>query len=290
MKRYLDQVRAIQLENSWQGASDKKETAPAIRYLPIIVAGDIFHKWMCPPELINFAMENMPPNVWVIPGQHDIPNHNMEDIERSAYRTLVRAGVVKELQEPLTQFDTWNLAVYPFPWGSKITPAPVGKHDQWTRLCVAHSYVWKGKASYEGAPPKQEVRRYYLNLEGYDAAVFGDNHKRFYDEGGPCPIFNPGTFIRRKSDEIDHKPVVGLLYKDGRVEQRALDCSEDDVAAKVKDKDAKGLRAEGFMGALDALADQALNFEEEVVKQLDARRVDKAVRKIAQRCVTKQGD
>ena len=63
-------------------------TLATLHNCPIVYAGDIFDKWNSPPELINFAIEHLPKG-HAIPGQHDLPLHNYEDIRKSAYWTLV---------------------------------------------------------------------------------------------------------------------------------------------------------------------------------------------------------
>ena len=60
---------------------------------PILVAGDIFNRWNANPELINFLIEELP-ILHAIPGNHDLPNHSFDEIERSAYWTLVKAGKI----------------------------------------------------------------------------------------------------------------------------------------------------------------------------------------------------
>lgn len=68
-------------------------------YVPILCAGDVFDRWNSPPELINFAIKHLPP-MHCIPGQHDLPNHSLEDIRRSAYSTS--AGCSEMWRFPLS--------------------------------------------------------------------------------------------------------------------------------------------------------------------------------------------
>ena len=50
--------------------------------VPVLCAGDVFDRWNSPPELINFAIKNMPP-MWAVPGQHDLPHHRLDEVHRS---------------------------------------------------------------------------------------------------------------------------------------------------------------------------------------------------------------
>jgi DNA repair exonuclease SbcCD nuclease subunit len=67
--------------------------------VPVLIAGDVFDRWNAPAELINFAIDHMPTGVLSVPGNHDLPNHDLDQIERSAYWTLVRAGALSYLDE-----------------------------------------------------------------------------------------------------------------------------------------------------------------------------------------------
>ena len=62
----------------------------------------------------------------------------------------------------------------------------------------------------------------------YNAAFYGDNHSGFnYQNADGIPIMNCGTFIRRKADEIDYKPRVGIYGSDGKIYIHYLDTTED---------------------------------------------------------------
>ena len=72
---------------------------------PVLIAGDIFDRWNASPELINFAMKYLPiVDTYAIPGQHDLPLHNYEDMEKSAYGVLKRAGTIDDF--PTAAFPT----------------------------------------------------------------------------------------------------------------------------------------------------------------------------------------
>jgi len=178
---------------------------------PIIVAGDIFNSYKEPAELVNYLIDVMP-IVHAIPGQHDLPFHRLEDIHKSVYWTLVKAGKIKNLSAvPMRVSDRlWAMG---FPYGVKVHPL-----EGYGQPCVAviHSYVWiKGKC-YPGAPKERRLARWEECLRGYFAAAFGDNHQGFISHIGKTSVINCGTFMRRRIDEIDYKPQVGLLLSSGK--------------------------------------------------------------------------
>lgn len=233
----------------------------------VVAAGDIFHKWNSPPELINFALRHLPDEMYCVPGQHDLPLHVLEDKDKSAYGVLVRAGKIIDLNpsKPL-EVGVDGLVLHAFPWNVTITPCPSAFVKQGRiNLAVAHAYIWRSKETgYPGADPEKRVGSYQKALRGYDAAVFGDNHKgfKFVLEHG-CVVFNHGTFYRRTSDEINWKPRVGVLFDDGRVEDYFLATEEDRMLAAadprlvVEDDHTLG----EFVKELNQLGGEGLNFE-----------------------------
>ena len=244
--------------------------------VPIFYAGDIFDRWNSPPELVNFALEHLPRG-YAVPGQHDLPNHAYADIGRSAYWTLVKAGHITNLppMEPYTD-DAWydNDAafgddcyttvpmVYGFPWGWRV--CPIEPSNSLT-VCLAHRFVWTKATGYPGAPKEGTMQGIRNAIEGYDAAVFGDNHKGFIRriKGGPC-VCNCGGFMRRKTDEADYRPGVGLLHADGTITRHYFDTDGERFTTFTDAEEAvtQHLDMTAFVEGLQTLgADDALDFE-----------------------------
>lgn len=166
MKRYLDQVRELACRTA----------------APVIYAGDIFDKWNSPPELINFALEQLPPG-YAIPGQHDLPCHAYEDVHKSAYYTLCHSGHLIDLKpnEPVEIVKN-KVRLHGFPWGHTPYPCKNKKQD-WIDVAVVHDYCWIKNKGYQGAPEDKAMSKHLVRLMGYDLAVFGDNHIQFLVEG-----------------------------------------------------------------------------------------------------------
>lgn len=247
--------------------------------VPIVCAGDIFDKWNSPAELINFAMENLP-EMYAIPGQHDLPSHRLDLIEKSAYWSLELSQSIKDLgTRPSVRNN--QLALFPFPWGNKIEkPDSFYCKMDCLKLAVVHSYIWQDSSSgYIGAPHEKLVSNY--DLDGFDFVVFGDNHKGFTARrNGQCSVMNCGTFFVRKSDEADYKPMAGILYEDARITPYYFDTSKDvylemDLAQKVE-------RVEnafsGFIDQLQSLGLDSLDFEQAVKNRLDFENVSTRIR------------
>ena len=177
--------------------------------------------------------------------------------------------------------DVGNAYIWPFPWGFDIEPVP--KEDDVVKLAVAHRYVWTTeKTCYPGAPAEQNLAGLKKQLEGYDAAVFGDNHKGFMAMSGDCWTLNCGGFMPRKSDERNYRPRFGLLSDEGSIDQVFLDTSKDKW---VDPKDVNELIDEpmnlvGLIDELESLGGDALNFVEILERYLEREKIDDEVKKL----------
>jgi len=222
--------------------------------VPIICAGDIFDRWNSPPELVNFALTHLP-DMFAIPGQHDLPLHRLDLIQNSAFWTLVMAGKIYLLDgEGLRLGD---LRVYGFGWGDKIGP-PRKAGCKVLNVAVVHDFIWTGNYGYPGVSDESNLEQFRKRLTGYDAAVFGDNHKGFLAGN----ILNSGTLFRRKSNEIEYRPSVGILYASGKIVRQELDISGERMESVVENVQEHKAAFEVFLDELSHLASDPLNFME----------------------------
>jgi hypothetical protein len=236
----------------------------AANQCPILCAGDVFDRWNAPAELINWAYDHLP-YMRAIPGQHDLPFHSYEDVDKSAFKTLSLLGVIKELVEWQTILGG---TVQAFPWGAEIEPADGPP----PHIAVIHSYIWRKGCSYPGAPDESNIDGWAERLRGYDVAVFGDNHIPFSGRAGACRVVNCGTLQRRKADE--HQPQVWLLHRDLTVEPVDIDISEDvfdGTTTATPEKETADFS--GFLEELNTLGTAALDFTTAVEHYLESHSV-----------------
>ena len=272
MKRPLDELRSLQ----------EKYNAP------ILCSGDVFDKWRSSPELINFAITNLP-KMHAVPGQHDLPHHRYEDVRKSAYWTLVETGNIENLI-PLVHGgpfcghsigDKGSVVVFASPWGCEVTPISVNGNNTLPPVAVAliHKFIYTKSTGYTGAPKTERVSGYREQLRGYDVAVFGDNHHGFSAKSGDCVVYNCGTLFRRSISEVDYRPRVGLLHDDGTVEKHYLDTLEDKWITE-KEVLADTIDVEEFLASLGDLQVDSLDFREAVCRRLDVDDVVDPVREV----------
>lgn len=255
MKRPLDQLRELQKKHD----------------CPIVCAGDVLDRWNSPPELINWAIENLP-KMYAIPGQHDLPYHNMLDIKRSAFWTLVEAGVILPAWPRCCA--TPKLTLHGFPWGRELESCrPEGLSG--FHVAVVHKYVWtKVAGAYPGASVDGHFKSVLRRMTGYDAIVIGDNHVSWqYKKSG---MLNPGSLMRRTVGQVSHQPLVGLMDDMGSIDTHFLDVDEDVFAAPEEMPD-QSISSE-FVEELKTLVSESLDFEAAVRRYAET--VDKPVRQV----------
>ncbi len=273
-------------EKSWYDAMAR--TLDMVQYLinkhnvPFIVAGDIFHHWDEPAELINFAIDKFP-HCYAIPGQHDLPNHNYDDIKKSAYWTLVEAGVVNNI--PGGSYTIINdLCLHGFPFGFDVIPIK-NPNPNFFHIAVIHAYCYTHGTGYKDAPKENDYHHWMKKLGGYDAAVIGDNHVRW--ENGK--IFNCGGLIRRRFDEKDHQPRVGLVYNKGPA--LSYDLYTEDVFADRDEsiQEASDIDMERLIDELNKVKDKGLDFVEILNRFITNHDCSSRVHKLVLKSVEQKG-
>lgn len=219
--------------------------AAASMKVPLIVAGDVFHTWNEPVELVNAAAEwigcfsTVP--VLVIPGQHDLPYHDPEQFERSALRTLQTSanGVHREMAGGGANLFRivrgWSVfrgfppdwSLFASWWGDPLQP-PLSRPEKRRALLVAHRYVWAGggtghvKADQSDSVVAGDALR--KTVESFDACLFGDNHHPFLAGN----VYNHGCMIRRTLAERTVTPQYGVLFANGSIDAFPLDSPSRD--------------------------------------------------------------
>lgn len=258
----------------------------------VLCAGDLFNRWNPPLQLVNWAIDKILFDIVAVPGQHDLPQHNYDSLDRCAYYTLMVAG--KIINIGMSQYETDDMVVYGCPWGFDPKKIKVEKTSR-LKILLIHEYNWTNGCSYPGAPKSDKITaaKYHGSkkwMSKFDVIIFGDNHQGFSRQIDHTTIFNCGTVMRRKTDEKKYKPQVGLVCDDGSVKLYFLDQTNDAFIDKKKerDNDDSGLmEVDEFLGELDDLQQNPLDYRNIAVRYLKKNKVRKNVK---EELLTAMGD
>ena len=263
---------------------------------PVLIAGDIFDRWNASPELINFAMKYLPsrnldiPTCFTIPGQHDLPLHNYNDMGKSAYGVLKQANIIEDLPTNTEIWMNQYLAVRGFPWGY-----PLQQCDSTfggLKVALVHEYKWIEGCGYPTAPEENKFGKRIAGVDkngkwlGWDVVIYGDNHKGFLHRVENTIVFNCGGFMRRHSDQEDYKPMVGLLTKEGNVLPYYLDVSGEKHLESLDNEKAKEtVDLSDFFNELEKLGDASLDFVQTIRRYMTQENLKDAIRKIIEEVI-----
>lgn len=231
---------------------------------PILIAGDIGHRSQWPNWLIEkfiHLINKYKVIIIAIPGQHDLPQHNLDLRHRSAYGILVEG---KHIQEPA--LNDWAL-IAGFPFGIRL------KHSE-INIAMAHQMViegkpdWPGQQAYNAAGLLKKFPEYRLILTG-------DNHKAFVIKYKNRLLVNPGSLMRTTATQVEHKPRVYLWNTEKNkvelvylpIDPDAVDRSHIDsyLAPQQQDK-----RIAAYVDRLNQSYELSLSYENNLEKHIQA--------------------
>jgi DNA repair exonuclease SbcCD nuclease subunit len=178
---------------------------------PILVSGDIFDVWKPDnPFLLNWAIENFPNNMICIPGQHDLPEHSMEQIKKSSFYNLHTSKKITWINKgPHHLKNAPNLNLYGIPWGFDFTKRVLSLLED-NVSCVALIHILTVPNMSNAFPGAIGSVNLMKKLHQFKLIVTGDNHQAFFVKTGDQLLVNPGSFMRTSADQADYKPRVYL--------------------------------------------------------------------------------
>ena len=279
MLRPLDEVRSLKDKYS----------------VPIICGGDLFDHWHISPEFVNWSIKHLP-TMYSIAGQHDLKHHSLPEIRKTSYWTLVEAGIVNHIPritgvpdftgtvtlqnnfESFAPIEIGELQLFGFSWGTELQPCKWPAKTFGSRLAVVHKYVWVEGKGHKKATQDSRLKKVMKDLDGFDNILFGDNHQTIH----AGKAFNPGSLMRRRIDQINHKPCVGLLHNDNTIVKHYLDCTQDKFLQpeEVIEKAEGQTELHNLMVDLTASTDNSIDFAQAVKFWIEKNKPGSRVRKI----------
>lgn len=245
--------------------------------VPILCGGDLFNYWKPSPWLLGYALRNLPNNIVVVPGQHDLPAHNLDNIDKSGIQVLADAGKIKLIVNPEKDYFTIGKhEVVGFPWGASWKMACDGP-----KIAIIHYGVYESKPHYPGAEVSGGSAKYVLNklLDDYDLVISGDNHLSFTYTSGKRTLVNPGSFMRTSASQIDHQPSVYLWDEKTNLVERVYVPIEKGVISRehIEELQERDERLEAFVSQLKPTTELTVNFRKNLQSHISLNKVSKKV-------------
>ena len=240
---------------------------------PVIDAGDIFDYWKASPWLIARAYKNLPSEIYTIPGNHDLPEHSMQQYEKSALHVLEVALAIRRLSK--TPYDRRDFTIAGFAYGEKL-------EDVNADIVVIHDLVYEGNPPWPNAvgyQPKDLFKiftkpRLILTGHYHMALVAKSKDGRL--------VVNPGSMMRMTIVQKDYKPRCYLYnFDDNEVEPVYFPIEEDvfDDRHIVEPKE-KEERLSAFIEKLNMEWDLRLSFRANLETFFKKNKVNKKVEEL----------
>ena len=230
---------------------------------PLLCGGDIGHRSQWPNWLLERFMA-LADGVTIISalGQHDLPGHNLDELERSACGVLQRAGTV--------DFDMVHKR-YPVYWITHF--GDYLPNENFDGFFITHRMVIDIKEDY---PDQQADDAVALMKKVPHAKLIltGDNHKPFVVEYGDQILVNPGSMMRMTAGQWNHKPRVYLYdARRGKVKPVYLPLTEGVVDRSHIDQEAlRDERMKLFTDRIKMDYDDGVSFVDELRNYLNVNR------------------
>ena len=248
---------------------------------PILDGGDLFHHWKPTPQLLARAIKEIPKRI-VVPGNHDLPAHNINLYNKSGLNVLEEAGIIQVQTAPRIFKD---FEIDYFPWGSKLEPIKRNR-DKKPKIALCHVFTYPGRKPWPGcrSPRAKGIMRL---LEGYDLIITGDNHQPFTIETDDQLLVNPGSLCRLTAAQADHKPRVYLWYAETNTVEPVYVPIEEDVITRdhLVNKEERDERMDSFISCLKTDLEVGLSFDKNLKEFMGANDISGPVTKIINEAV-----
>lgn len=228
---------------------------------PIFDAGDLFAKSKPSYFLVQWAIKYLPRRFHSVPGNHDLPSHNLSLLEKSALGLLSAAEIVRVLTKHPISIPSIKTVIHPYPWGVDIGPLKQSKGNS-SHIALCHVMTFTGEAPWPGCVDLS-ARELLRKMKGYDLVITGHNHKPFVIESRGRLLVNPGSLMRSSASQINYKPRIYLWYQeDNHVEPIYVPIEANVITTEHLDKTKeKDIRINAFVEQLSKEMNISSSFE-----------------------------
>lgn len=267
--------------------------------IPILVAGDLFHRSKPRAQelsvgsqdfnLLTWCFQNLPDNMIVIAGQHDLPNHNLDLIGQSNLSVLATAGKIRYRSNNLDfpDYIGQRIGLFYFPFGRKIENC-ASIEDSKFNVAMVHDMIYRRNQDYfPGIEETGKEAHALLKKYDYNLILSGDNHTPFVLQYENKLLVNPGSIYRSTAAQKDHKPRVYLWYaEENRVEPVFIPIDENVIdTSYIEIEKQKNEKIQDFAEKLQATDELDVNFSKNIQRYFRQNRTHKRVQEVVNSCI-----
>lgn len=257
---------------------------------PLIIAGDVGNKsewnnsllsyWILWSQLVNNE-------IYLIPGQHDLPNHELKQWIKSGLKVLDvsnSANILINNSKAIKVNGKW-INIVPCPYGTKIPKQKFPMEKNFYRtILVIHKMIIKDKPLWPGQLAR--TGKYFLkHYPIYDIIISGDNHQPFVEQYHNRILVNCGSIMRMTADQKNHKPRVYLYYVDKNIVIPVFLPIEKGVINKeyITRKKKQEKRLKIYAKHIKKQYEIGIVFKKNILEHLDSNKIKKGIRKVVLR-------
>ena len=230
------------------------------QFCPIFCAGDLFDKAKSSNYLVREVVECFK-NAYIlsIPGQHDLPNHNIENFNKSSF------GLLSEI------------------YNETFPRVPVGTMHEMEykkrKVGLIHTFVQKPRDRQDKEIGGYSAKNLLKKYSKLDLILTGDNHKTFVVKHEGRLLVNPGSMMRMTAAQIDHKPCVFLWYAKTNTVEKIYWEIEDGVISRehIDIKEKKEERFEAFINRVKTDYEISLSYRKNLEEHFKKNKTRKGI-------------
>jgi len=273
------------LDDDWlatqKNALDQVAVAARKYEADVIVVGDIFHSTNeTTNEVIglvqSFAatLECDHLSLYLLAGNHDLPQHNLDNIHKSAFNLLLNSKNI---------FHIEDLIINDGKFGMRVSAANFGAPDnEEAEIVFKHILCFPQS---EKAPPNAKIVRpteLFADLKKARYIFTGDYHRSFMNYKGKRKVFNPGCLLRQAADLIDYEPSVMLIEaNDGELTHKLIPIVDSATLVTdeyIAEEEARDNRIASFIEKIKSKGELTFDFVENVKTRIVENKIDKGVK------------
>jgi DNA repair exonuclease SbcCD nuclease subunit len=251
----------------------------------VIVIGDIFHSTNeTTNEVIGLVqefasiLEKKKRRLYILAGNHDLPQHNIENIYRSAFNILLNSKNIFHLDQIKINDGKFEYS------SSKISAANFGADENFDAdIVFKHILCFPEN---EKIPPSDKIVKpseLFAQFKNARYIFTGDYHRQFvFNKGKTKKLVNPGCLLRQAADMIDYEPSVILFdFETGEYEVCPIPDDEKLVTDEYLEREEeRNQRIEAFIERIKENEQVTFDFIENVYNLMKSNNIGKEIKDV----------